>query len=247
VQQVTLCTLAHNLDLQYEYCLSSRRARITRFSELERIATDASMRHVRTAAELPEMSYQSSGSYNSGIQTHYSPDLRSSVDGNGQLGNTQMFPTSTAFTHSADTSLECQIPGAYDSQNGFSNLQPIQNVQQNVSLHRFEIAHASSDDKELGDLLYLHQANVAVIAPWHHPSSIASSKRSTPSVCSGSSSHRSTPSFRKKIAAGSTNKSLDSCQYCGEFLKWPNFLGICECLCTNEMRTYVILDCTRLG
>jgi hypothetical protein len=241
LQQVTLCTLAHNLDLQYEYCLRLRRARITRFSELERVATDASMRHAHTATELPAMSYQSDGSYNSGIQTHYSPSLRSSVDGNGQLGNTRMFPTSTAFTHSADTSLECQIPSGYDFQNGFSNLQHIQDVQQNASLHQFEIARASSDDKELGDLLYLHQANVAVIAPWHHPSSIASSKRSTPSVCSGSSSHRSTPSFRKKIAARSTSKSLGLYQYCGEFLKWSNFLGIYECLCTNEMRTYMSL------
>ena len=181
LQQITLCALAHNLDLQYEYCLSSRRARITRSSQLERTARDTFMRQAHLAAELPAMSYLSDGSHDNGIQTRYSPALSFSVDSNGLLGDAQMFPTTTAFTHSAGTSMESQIPSIYDFQNGFSNLQHIQDVQQNPSLHQLETTHTSNNGKELRDSLYLQQASVAVIAPWHHPGSIASSKRSSPS------------------------------------------------------------------
>lgn len=236
LQQVTLCAIAHSLDLQYEYYLSSRRARITRFSQLDRTAGDTSMRHAHLAAELPAMSYLSDGSYHGGIQTQYPPDLCFSVDSNCLLRSTQMFPITNTFTHTSNTSMESQISSVCDFQNGFSNLQHLQHAQRNTSLHQFNTSHASNDDKEIRDLLYQNQASVAAIAPWYHAGSTASSKMSTPSVCSGTSSHRSTPSFRKRIFVGSTSKSPRSCQYCGELFKRPSFQGIHECLCTSEMR-----------
>lgn len=236
LQQVTLCALAHNLDLQYEYCVSSRRARITRSSQLERPARDTFMRQAHLADEFPAMPYLSNGSHDSGIQTQYSPDLSFSVDSNGFLRDAQMFPTTTAFTHSVGACMESQIPSICDLQNGFSNLQHIQHVQQNPSFHQLETTHTSNDDKEPRDSLYLQQASVAVIAPWHRPGSIASSKRSSPSLCSGTSSHRSTPSFRKKISTRSASKSLRLCQYCGESFKRTSFLGMHKCLNAGEMR-----------
>jgi hypothetical protein len=236
LQQVTLCALAHSLDLQYEYCVSSRRARITRSSRLERTARDTFIRQTHLAAEFPAMPYLSDGSHDSGIQTQYSPDLSFSVGSNGLLRDTQMFPTTTAFTHSVGTCMESQMPSICDLQNGFSNLQHIQHVQQNPSFHQLETTHTSNHDKESIDSLYPQQTSVAVIAPWHRPSSSASSKRSSPSLCSGTSSHRITPSFRKKISARSTSKSLRWCQYCGESFKRTSFLGMHKCLYAGEGR-----------
>lgn len=236
LQQVTLCALSHSLDLQYEYCISSRRARITRSSQLEGTPRDTSIRQAHLVSEFPAMSYLSDDSHDNGIQTQYSPDLSFSVGSNGLLRDTQMFPTTTAFTHSVGTCMKSQMPSICDLQNGFSNLQYIQHVQQNPSFLQLETTHTSNDDKEPRDSLYPQQTNVAVIAPWHRPGSSASSKRSSPSLCSGTSSHRITPSFRRKISAGSTSKSPRWCQYCGESFKRTSFLGKHKCLNAGEGR-----------